>query len=169
MGKLLIKNIHTEEEIKEKIKKCEDKKEVIRWIAILIMKINKLTTRATAKLVGFSKEAVRQWVNKYNELGADGLKDGRRNNIGGNIYKSEELLNFLIELLEKEPKDGGLWTGKRLKVCLEKKYKRVIGLSTIYNWLHLLGYSLKVPRPKHKSDKADEQEAFKKNIARSLQ
>jgi transposase len=168
MRKLEIKNHLSINELKKKRSKCSNAREAIRWTIIIMAIEDELSANKISKTLKVTYEVVRRAIHKYNEFGEKGLKDGRKNNSCGGTIKSDVIFKEIEKVLSNPPDDIGIWTGKKLKNWVEKKFNIKIGLSTIYVWIHKLGYSWKVPRPKHKKSDDKEKENFKKNSFRKV-
>lgn len=133
------------------------------WQIIRLMLKGKKAQEVAESLalsVGWVKEIVR----RYNRQGAAGLRDRRKDNGGHNTLLSEDQQKELLQIIkEKEPEDGGLWTGPKIASWIEQTIGKKIRKNTGWDYLVRLGFSLRVARPRHYKSNPEEQEEFKKN------
>lgn len=124
-----------------------------------------LSAAEAALVVDRTPDAVRRIVRRYNKGGAEGLQDRRRGRSGRKMLLTEAQRGQLFSELQRSPPDGGLWTGP--KVALRVSEHAGIRVSAVTGWqyLHKLGFTLQVPRPRH-SDTAtgEERRIWKKNV-----
>lgn len=100
------------------------------------------------------------------------MADLRHRNPGAKPKLTPEESAQVAKALKGPPSDGGLWTGLKLRRWVAENLGKRLSLNPIYRLLkvfplrgssHEMGFSLKVPRPRHrKADKAG-QEEFKKS------
>lgn len=166
MKKLSIVNHYSDNELENIIKKTKDAKLAIKLNAIYIMQTQELSCNKASSKLPHSHDTLRRWVHIYNEQGIEGLIDKRKNNKRQNHLYTKEFLERVKELLLIECPYGGIWTGKKLIRWIKDNYGVVLGLTTVYRLAHKLGYSWKVPRPKHKGSKKKNRKSLKKNISR---
>jgi transposase len=130
--------------------------------------------KGAAAVVGFNYNYARRVVKKYNEMGIDSLKNTRGktpvNHKGGkkSILNSQQL-ERLKKALQKEPVDGGLWTGPKVARWMEQE----TGRSKIYDargwdYLKKLRYSWQRPRPKHRKGCPIKQKEFKESLPQKV-
>ncbi len=118
--------------------------------------------------VDLSQRQVQHWVQRYNQGGADGLKDqpGR----GPNPMLAADEVEQLKARINAGPaaKDGVCTLrGKEVQRILEEEFGKVRKLGAVYKLLHKLGYSSLAPRPQHRHADPAAQEAFKKTCHRT--
>lgn len=157
----------THEEIAKKYRGCKNAREKSYWHLIKLMtEPNKarLVTEA-AQLVGFCQNWARILVHRYNEEGPENFIDKRKNNQGREAFLSAKQQEQLKKILiEKRPPDGGLWTGPKVALWIEKKTKKRITAVGAWKWIKKSGFTLQVPRPKNiKAATKEETAEFKKN------
>jgi transposase len=121
------------------------------------------TVEQAAGVTGYSRHWVRQLVARYNGGGPDALGDRRHGNPGGRWLLSPEQKAELEQALTEPPEDGGLWSGPKVAAWMGAKTGQAVHPQRGWDYLRLLGYSLQVPRPRHRKADPDAQEAFKKN------
>lgn len=152
-------------EIYKRYLASEDVTERSYWHAIWLLggKKNPLIAEQVADVIGRSPDWVRKLARRYNKEGAKGLIDKRKQNGNTKILKGKEQKRLKMALTER-PADGGLWTGPKVAHWMSEKLGRTVSAVTGWHYLKFMGYSLKVPRPRH-TDTASpsQQRTFKKN------
>lgn len=117
-----------------------------------------------AESFGYSPRSLHHWVNRFNEHGFDGLKDGAktgRNSRVGDGVKGELSLD-----LRTTPRafdyDQNLWDGKLVSHHLKERYGVDLGVRQCQRLLHGLGFRLRQPRAVLAKADPEEEEEFKK-------
>jgi len=121
------------------------------------------TAQDVAHVTGYSSYWVGQIARRYNEGGPNALGDKRQNNPGGQWLLSPEQKAELGQALTEPPEDGGLWSSTKVAAWMTQKTGQQVYPQRGWDYLRLLGYSLQVPRPRHRKADPDAQETFKKN------
>ena len=107
------------------------------------------TAKVTAGLIGLSDKWVRTLVQRYNQAGPAGLRDGRADNPGRAPLLTPDQQLTLFQALQAPPEEGGLWTGRKVAAWI----KRETGITTHpqrgWEYLRRLGFSTQAPRPRH--------------------
>ena len=152
---------HTAKELKNHYQKYRDGVERRRTQVIWLLAEGK-KHQEVREITAYSDWSVRDIIARYNEKGLEGLKSHYRTNRGAPAKLSEEEQLLLDEALEKDPIDGGRWNGRKVSEWIKKNLDKEISLTSCYNYLHKLKFSLKHPRPRHKLVNLKEQEEFKK-------
>ncbi len=117
---------------------------------------------AVARVTGFSLRWVEKLVARWNAEGPTGLGDRRRGNGAAPVLDAVGLA-ALAAALEQEPEDGGLWSGRKVAGWMSLYLGRPIDPKLGLDYLHRLGFSRQMPRPRHaKAAGPEAQEAFKK-------
>jgi Winged helix-turn helix len=102
-------------------------------------------------------------VSRDDAEGASGLGDQRARNTGARPLPSQEDEAALRDALAEPPSDGGLWNGPKVAAWVTARLGRKIWPQRGWDYLHRLGSSSQVPRPRHvKAASAEEQEALKR-------
>jgi transposase len=121
--------------------------------------------REVAVVTGYGRRWITAIVSRYNAEGASGLGDQRARNTGARPLLSQEDEAALRDALAEPPSDGGLWNGPKVAAWMTARLGRKIWPQRGWDYLHKLGYSSQVPRPRHvKAASAEEQEAFKRGL-----
>lgn len=159
----------TAAELKERYRTCEHPVEKSHYQIIWLLKReeNPLSAAETADITGVTPDWVRKLVRRYNQEGADGLKDKRTDNGNEPLLDDEELQALRAALLGKPP-GNGLWTGPQVARWISgRKNSRKVSAVTGWHYLRKLGLTLQIPRRKHRdAADAEAQDTFKKNSGR---
>jgi len=156
------------QKIHEQYLNCSSPVEKMHWqiIWLLARQDNPLKSDEVSRVVGCSADWVRKLARRYNAKGADGIKDRRKENGNAPILNNKQI-EKLEKTLSGAPTDGGLWNCRKVAEWLLEETGREVSVVTGWNYLKTLGYSVQVPRPRHKkAASAEEQAAFKKNSAK---
>ena len=114
----------------------------------------------------YGRDWVFKIIQRYNEKGPEGLGDGRARNSAVPLLDDEALYE-LGEALEGPPAEGGLWSGPKVARWISARVGRPVSPQRGWDYLQRLGFSLKVPRPRHAKADDDEQDAFKKGASQT--
>lgn len=151
----------TEEEATAYYESAADPVAMRRWLVVL-WKVQGKKHSEIARLLQRTPAWVTQVIRIYNERGPDRMGDQRVHN-GNDALLSEADGARLVALLDEEPPQGGVWTGLKLKAWIEENLEvEKICLQAVYDTLHRLGISWKLPRPHHTKADTDAQAALKK-------
>ncbi len=140
----------TAEEIRRRYLACQRAGERTRWHALWLLADGwpARSPEDVAALVGRSPNFVRNVLNRFNASGPDGLADGRRGNGREPLLDAAQQAE-LLAALKSEPPDGGLWSGPKVAAFALERFGIEVWPQTGWDWLRRLGFSLKVPRPRH--------------------
>jgi transposase len=117
---------------------------------------------AVARVTGFSLRWIEKLAARWNAAGPAGLGDRRRGNGAVPVLDAAGLA-ALAAALDEPPQDGGLWSGRKVAAWMSAYLGRPVDPKLGLDYLHRLGFSRQVPRPRHaKAAGPEEQEAFKK-------
>jgi len=167
-GKKLESGIGSEE-IAKRYRECADAVEKIHWLLIMQLSQGRAQTIAeAAQRCGLEHSWACRIVKRYNELGAEGLKDRRKGNGSRGLLSPEHKVE-LIKALKGEAPDGGLWTSPKVALWIGERLGRIVRAGSAWSILRQLGLRTKVPRPRHQKGASQaEQRAFKKSSAKTL-
>ena len=138
---------------------CPDPKEKTRWhlIWLLLRPGASLCCERAAPLVGLSDVYARAVLRRWNAFGPEGLADRRRHNkSSGKLTASQRA--ELYDALQREPPDGGLWSGPKVAAYVRNRWGVEACPQTGWRWLRKLGFRLVVPRPRHPKAATPEQQ-----------
>ena len=140
-----IKNFLSEEEkkyLQDALKK-ENRPEVRERILIFLLENDGKNYQEIAEFLGCSAKTVAYWAVHGSANNLDTLQDKRKK--GNHAKATEEYIEILLEIVEKEPHELGYefgrWTGKRLSEHLEKETGIKLSKSQIARILKRKKYS----------------------------
>lgn len=135
----------------------------IRLLAMHHIELGK-SLIAVSKIVKVHWSTVQGWVKRFNELGLEGLYEGKRSGAPRKIdFTQEEFITEKISAMS-QAKTGGYITGKEMRQELMDKYGTQCCLKTIYNTLHRLNFSWISCRSIHPKANITEQEQYKQTL-----
>ena len=102
-------------------------------------------------------------VRRYNQLGANGLKDKRHQHPGTQPLISQVQQAQMKQTLQTPPADGGLWNSRKVAEWLSNLLDRPVSVQRGWDYLRSLEFRLRIPRPEHDLADIEVQEAWKKN------
>ncbi len=117
-----------------------------------------------ARIGGMDRQTLRDWVNRFNAQGPDGLKDIRSKGLPPRL--SPEQLATFAEIVETGPdrqKDGVVrWRRIDLKRVIEERFGVDYHQRTVGKILKQIGFSHISARPRHPGQNPETIAAFKK-------
>ena len=140
------------EALKERMKRCVDAREALRWQMLWQLRLGR-STEEVAQACGFSARWVQKLVGRYNREGESALRAWQRPHPRGlkpllDAAQKEELARaFLLPV--PESLGGGLWSGRKVALWIREKTGRKTWPQQGWSYLRQLGFALKVPRPRH--------------------
>lgn len=153
------------EELKATYRSCTDARLRTRILAVLQTWDGKPSTEVEQN-IHMSASNVRKWVHRYNEQGVLGLKDTRHSNRPS--FLSEEQKQEVAVVLQKSPRECGFnksnWTMPLLKRWIGKQWGIHYKVSSLYDVVHNLEFSLQRPRKQSRNAKKELQEQFKADL-----
>jgi transposase len=154
------------EELHERYRQASDAVERTHWHMLWLLKEGK-SAKEVAALLGYTARWVREIVRRWNERGAAGISDQRVDIAGAKPLLGNELRAELTVRLQQPPEDGGLWNGPKVAAWMQERLGRPVAPQRGWDYLRLVGYSARVPRPQHAKADRNQQEAFKKTLQQS--
>jgi transposase len=152
-------------ELENRYRKAHDPVERSHYQILWLIGEGNTTTRVM-EVTGYSRGWIQQLARRYNASGPEALGDHRHHNPGARdrALITPDQRDELREALRKPPPDGGMWNSRKVGEWIERRTGRELRRKKQSGWEYLkrLGYSPKVPRPRHAEAEASEQEAFKK-------
>jgi transposase len=147
------------DEIDRRYKGCRNAREKTHWqiVWLLTRPDGPRAAAAVARLVGLTPTWVRTLVRRWNTDGPDGLADRRKGNGPADALTPSQQAQ-LYAALQAEPPDGGLWTGPKVTRYVRNQWGVEVVPQTGWRWLNALGFSLRVPRPRHPKAATAEQQ-----------
>ena len=150
----------TPEEIYRRYRACRTGVEKTHWHLIRLMTRPErpLVTAQAAAAVGLSAVWARALVHRWNADGPDGPADRRAGTCRGRNKLTTDQQIDLWAALQQPPPDGGLWTGPKVARYARDRWGVEVVPQTGWRWLARLGFSLRVPRPRHPKAATPEQQ-----------
>jgi transposase len=121
-----------------------------------------LASARVAVVTGYTVNWIRTMARRYNQQGPAGLEDRRHHNPGAVGLLSRAQRTALTAALEQPPPDGGIWTGPKAAAWMAVTLGRRVHPQRGWEVLRRLGWTSKVPRPRHAKADPIAQAAFKK-------
>jgi transposase len=131
------------------------------WQVIWLL-AQELTSAQVAAVTGYTVNWIRSIVRRYNQQGPAGLEDRRHRNPGATGLLSTAQRAALAAALQRPPPDGGVWTGPKAAAWMTATLGRRVHAQRGWEALRRLGWTSKVPRPRHAKADPTAQAAFKK-------
>lgn len=157
----------TTDELYRRYRACRQPQEKLRWRALYLISHGELANHA-ARRVGRSSGWITALARRYNERGAEAVPDARGEVMPGRRpCLDAEAAKALDLALRSEPADGGLWTAPKVARWIAERTGVAVNQSTAWRVMRRLGFTLQVPRPRHRrAATTAEQAAFKKSLAK---
>ena len=157
-----VKTHHTSNQLL-KMYKAESNPRLARRIHGLYLANKGHTCPEIMQIIGASRRAIQQWVQKYNNGGIEALKDKPRPGQPTKLPRKMEK-RFCRRIASGPSKQDSVsvLNGPSIKRLLEREFGVVYSLWGVYDLLHRLGYSCLCPRPQHEKAYPQAQEEFKK-------
>ncbi len=158
----------TTEELYRRYRRCRTPQEKTRWRALHLIAGGMQASQA-ARRVGRSSGWMTLLARRYNTKGTDAVADGRTTQgRGRKPHLDTAAAQALDAALRATPADGGLWTAPKVAQWIAARTGIVVPRSTAWRYMQRLGFTLQVPRPRHRQRASEaEQAAFKKSWATS--
>ena len=152
------------QELYDRYRACRKPNEKARWRALYLISRGTLAAEA-ARRVGRTSGWVTQLTGRYNERGAGAVTDrqgeakpGPRPRVSGRLALE------LDAALRSAPPDGGLWTAPKVAAWVEQRTGQAVHETTAWRAMRRLGFTLQVPRPRHRRAASEREQArFKKS------
>jgi transposase len=144
------------QQLDQELRRTKDVREKERLTVLKMASHGEYTLQMMADAVGRARSIIQQWLHKYHQGGLEALLE-RKSPPG-----RKPRLNAKVRQAIKQKLDSGTWrTAQEMQRWLEEHHQIQMGLGGCYYWLGKHGGHLKVPRPKHREQKADKLEHFK--------
>ena len=151
-------------ELKHKYLTSKDPVEARRWGLIWKVAVG-WTIKNSAITLGINYQYAKKIVKKYNESGAEGIKNrkqkSRAHRRGKQPLLNPEYWQKLIAALRSIPADVGIWTVSKVARWIEKETQRQkVSNQRGWDYLKKCGYSCPKPISRHKKGEAQAQREF---------
>ena len=123
-----------------------------------------LPSAQVAAVTGYTVNWIRTIARRYNQCGPAGLEDRRHRNPGAIGLLSTAQRTALAVALTRPPPDGGVWTGPKAAAWMSATLGHAVHPQRGWEALRRLGWTPKVPRPRHAKADPAAQAAFKKTF-----
>ena len=121
-----------------------------------------LPTEEVARVTGYSLPWIRTLAHRYNATGPAGVADRRHANPGAAPLLSAAHQEDLRAALRAAAAGEGLWSGPQVAAWMADRLGHPVPPQRGWVWLRRLGFTPKVPRPRHAQADREAQIAFKK-------
>jgi transposase len=152
------------------VKRCSRgaKAPVVRrhWPIIWLLAHGRTADQGAAS-TGDRVKGIRTVAPRYNQNGPAGLGDLRQRNPGQPGLLSAAPRQALATALDRQPLDGGLWTGPNVAAWMAATLGRPVHPQRGWEMRRRLGVRPNVPRPRHAKADPAAQAAFQKSSRRS--
>lgn len=164
--KVEIKMKHaTYEELEKIYRETNDVRLKIRYLAMLKF-MEGYTSIKVAELLNTSDSTVREWLNRYNVFGVEGLIS--RKPKGAECKLTDEQLKEVYVVLQKSPREYGFnksnWTMSVLKIWIREKFRVGYAVSSLYDLVHRIGFTIQRPKKQSKNADPQKQVEFRKEL-----
>lgn len=121
-----------------------------------------LASAQVAAVTGYTVNWIRTIARRYNQRGPAGLEDRRHRNPGASGLLSTAQRAALAAALMRPPPEGGVWTGPKAAAWMSALLSHAVHPQRGWEALRRLGWTSKVPRPRHAKADPAAQVAFNK-------
>jgi transposase len=160
--KLTLEKHLTKQQLRRKYLSCQHPQEKKRWYALSLIAEGRVANQV-AKQFGMSSNWISETVHRYNEGGAEAVKNKSKN------QSSKTLTEEQVQELEKQIESGKtkeqrLWSSTQIKRWVEEKTGKQIHKTTAWRMFARLDFTQQVARPQHKERAGEEEQSeFKKS------
>ena len=156
---------HTGTQLRALSVKCADGAEVRRMLAIAMVLDGRPRGEA-ASLNGMDRQTLCDWVRRYNESGADGLKTRKSPGKAPRLTKEQkaELYDLVVKGPDPAVNKVVRWRCVDLQAEVARLWSVEVHESTIGKWLGELGLTRLQPRPVHPKKDAEAEATFRKTL-----
>src|SRR5215213_3205523 len=149
----------TTAELYRRYRQCREPQEKARWRALHLVSQG---TRASdaARRVGRTSGWVTQLTQRYNERGAEAVAtQSGAAKPGPRLSLNEQAAIELDAALRVAAPDGGLWTAPKVARLIAERTGQSVHETTAWRAMRRLGFTLQVPRPRHRRSASAEEQA----------
>ena len=152
-------------ELRRRARLEKDGRVACRMLA-LANALDGMSRAEAATQVGLDRQALRDWVIRYNAEGVEGLRDrprsGRRSFL--DPAQREELKALVLAGPDPETDGVSTWRAQDIRRLVKTRFQQNYSENGILKVLHGLGLSWQKARPVHPAADREAQAAFKKNL-----
>ena len=154
--------------VRAEAKRSKNAAQARRLLALAAIYEGATRTRA-AEIAGVTRQIIRDWVVKFNELGPDGLIDRKQPGQPSRLNNTHR--EALAAIVESGPVPAihGVVRWRIVDLCqwLFEEFRVVVSKQTLSRELRALGYRKLSARPKHHAQTEGAIEEYKKNSQRT--
>jgi transposase len=163
MTALTIRNDRTPAVLR-KLAKAEANARVARRLLAITNALSGMSRKEAAAAAGMDRQALRDWVIRYNAHGLDGLYDCWGGGRPPRLEPHEQAELMRIVLASPDPEAGlSAFTRDDLVRICESRFGKTLHPAALGRVLRRLGLSRQKARPSHPQKDPAEAEAFKKS------
>jgi transposase len=120
--------------------------------------------KEVAEIFGIGRQSLRNWIIAFKKQGVMGLIDKPRGHRPSKL-SADQWCEVGRWLEHAQSPDGHPchWTLETLQHAIFVRWGIQLGITPVWRQVHIMGFTLKVPRPHHAKADAEQQAAFKKN------
>ena len=148
-----------------KLAKAETNTRVARRLLAIANALSGMSRKEAAEAAGMDRQALRDWVIRYNAHGLDGLYDcwgdGRPPRL--DAHEQAELMRIVLAGPDPEADGISAFTREDLVRICEARFSKTLHATSLGRLLRRLGLSWQKARPSHPKKDPAEAEAFKKS------
>ena len=150
-----------------KLAKAESNVRVARRMLAIANALCGMSRKAAAEAAGMDRQALRDWVIRYNEHGLDGLCDQWGDGRPPRLEAQEQAELMGIIMTGPDPETDGIsaFTLEDLVRICEQRFGKTFHPSSLGRVLRRLGFSRQKARPSHPQKDPAAAAAFKKSPA----
>jgi transposase len=156
-------------EVLRKLAKAETNVRVARRLLAIANALSGMSRKEAAEAAGMDRQALRDWVIRYNAHGPDGLYDCWGDGRPPRLDAEEQAELMRIVLAGPDPEADGLSAFTRddlIRIC-ETRFGKTFHPASMGRLLRRLGFSRQKARPNHPQKDPAEAAAFKKSPSAS--
>lgn len=164
MKALTIRKDRTPAVLRRQAKSQSDAR-VSRRLLAIANALSGMDRRTAAEAVGMNRQALRDWIIRYNEHGVDGLHDRWGAGRPARLTEEEQAELAAILLRGPDPETDGLsaYTLEDLTRITQERFGKPFHPASMSRVVRRLGFSRQKARPSHPLKDPAEAEAFKKS------
>ena len=156
---------HSLDELENFAASC-DNTNVYRRVSSIIDIMNGASRANAAKRGHMSPDVLRYWINRYNDLGLDGLIDLKSPGRPRKLEAAQTVEFIKVVKAGPNPEINGIgrWRLCDLVVVIHTTFGIKITIASVWNLLKREGFSIQSPRPRHPKQNPDDIPAFKRDF-----
>ena len=150
-----------------KLSKVEEDARVARRMLAIANALDGMDRKAAAQAAGMDRQALRDWVIRYNAQGIDGLRDRWGSGRPPRLEPDELAELYAVVMAGPDPERDGICAFTRedlVRIC-EQRFGKTMHCATMGRQLRKIGLSRQKARASHPQKDPASQEAFKKSPA----